>query len=139
MRITASQENDTATRYSKENNLHQLLSAAVTAALLSTPVSVAAAQPASCTSDHQSARIIRNIAPEYPKIPKDQRITGTSVIRVDLSETGAVLGTSVAVSSGSNTLDRVAIRTVRSMVFAPEMRLCNTISGSYAVEVEFPD
>jgi TonB family protein len=62
-----------------------------------------------------------------------------SVIRVDLSETGAVLGSSVAVSSGNSILDQAAIRTAKSMVYAPETRACNAISGSYAVQVEFAD
>jgi TonB family protein len=119
--------------------MHQLLSAAITAAFLSNPVAVASARPASCSVDYRPASIVRSVAPEYPEIAKVQGVTGTSVIRVDLSETGAVLGASLAVSSGSSVLDRVAIGTVRSMAYAPEQRSCIPIAGSYAVRVEFTD
>jgi TonB family protein len=118
--------------------VYQLLSAAVTAALLSSPVSVASTQPASCTVDYQPASIVQSVAPEYPELAKGQGVTGTSLVRVDLSETGRVVGSYVAVSSGSRTLDWAAIRAVKSMVFAPETRSCKGVSGSYAVEVEFP-
>jgi len=117
--------------------MYQLLTAAVTAALLSSPVAVASTHPASCTVNYQPASIVHSVAPEYPEIAKAERITGTTVIRVDLSETGRVKGSSVAVSSGSMILDQAALRTAQSMVYAPEILSCRAVPGSYAVEVEF--
>ena len=117
--------------------MHRLLSSALTAVLFSSSFAETSAHNAGCTVDHQPARIIRSVVPEYPAIAKLQERTGISVIRVDLSETGTVVNSSVAVSSGNSVLDKAAIQTARSMLYAPETRACNAISGSYAVQVDF--
>jgi periplasmic protein TonB len=116
-----------------------LLPAALTAALLSSPVAVAPAQPASCSGNYELARIVRSVSPEYPAIAKLAGLTGTSRIRVDLSETGSVVGAWVVLSSGSGILDQAATQTAKSMVYAPEKRSCMASPGAYAVEVEFAD
>jgi protein TonB len=116
-----------------------LLPAAITAALLSNPAAMASAHPASCTVAYQPARIVQSGKPEYPAIARLDGLAGTTRIRVDLGETGSVLNTYVTVSSGSSVLDQAAIRTAKSMVYAPETRSCAGTAGSYAVEVEFAD
>jgi protein TonB len=118
--------------------MYQLLPAVITAALLSGPVAVAPKQAASCAAD-LPARIIHFAKPDYPAIARLQGLSGTSLIRVDLSDTGTVSGAFVSISSGSSILDRAAIRTAQSMAYAPESRSCTAIAGSYAVEVEFAD
>jgi periplasmic protein TonB len=117
--------------------MYQLLSLAVTAAFLSNPTAGTPAHAASCTVDHSPAAIARNVIPDYPEFQRQQGITGTSVIRVDLSETGSVLGSYVARSSGNDILDRAAVKAAKSMEYVPETNDCKGISGSYAVEVIF--
>lgn len=118
--------------------MYELLPAAITAALLSGPVALAPEHPASCMADSR-AHIIHSIEPDYPALARLGGVAGTSVIRLDLSDTGQVSGAYVAVSSGSVLLDRAAIRTATSMAYAPEARSCKATPGSYALEVEFSD
>ena len=114
-----------------------LLSAAIMAALLSSPDYVASERPPQCAADDQLARVVRSVDPDYPAIAKLQGLAGTSKIRVDLTATGSVAGAYVVVSSGSSILDQAAIRTAKSIGYAPETRSCTALPGSYAVDVEF--
>lgn len=116
--------------------MYASLATATMAALLSSPVAVAPERPASCKAN-QPAHIVRYINPEYPMIAQLGGVTGTSVIRVDLSDDGGISGTYVATSSGSSILDRAAIGAAKSMVYAPATQSCAPTSGSYAVEVTF--
>jgi TonB family protein len=117
--------------------MSKLIALSTVAALFSTTGSIAQAHPASCAADRQPASIVQASTPDYPVIAQAAGLTGTSVIRIDLSETGSVVSAFVAHSSGSVVLDRAALRTARSMTYAPETQSCKTVPGSYAVEVEF--
>lgn len=117
--------------------MYQLLAAVLTAALFPSPV-VAGEHVASCAAD-RSVRPIQVARPEVPALAQLEHLSGTSVVRVDLSDTGSVSSAYVAVTSGSSILDRAAIRTAKSMVYAPETRSCRPVPGLYAVEVEFKD
>jgi len=119
--------------------MYEVLSAALAGALFSNSVVVASAKPTTCMVENRPAFIVRSVEVQRPLIAQFQNLTGTSVIRVDLSETGAVEGSSVAVTSGFGSLDQAAVAVARSMVYAPEMRSCTAVSGSYAVEVDFDD
>jgi TonB family protein len=128
----------------KEYDMRQVITSAIAIALLSSPVAAhpmpaAAAQPPSCTVAHQPAGIVRTVYADYPAIAKLDHVTGTSVIRVDLTESGDVRASSIAVSSGSAVLDRAAIEAAKTLAYAPETHDCHAISGSYAVQVEFND
>jgi protein TonB len=113
--------------------------AAIAAALCSSPNIVAAAQPASCEVNDAPARIAHAVRPQYPGIAKLAGLSGTALIRVDLSATGSLEGAYVAVSSGSSILDRAAVRTASAMRYAAQVRSCVATPGSFAVEVEFAD
>jgi periplasmic protein TonB len=118
-----------------------LLAPALTALLL-TPVASATdavTHGASCTAPDQPAKIVRSVTPEMPTIAKAANLTGTTVVRVDLSSTGSVTATSVARSSGSVTLDRAALNVAKAQAYSPETQDCRAVAGSYGVEVEFAD
>lgn len=117
--------------------MYQLLAATLIAALGSSQVSAAPTKPASCTTDHEQARLVQAASVDYLAIAKMVTDSDTALIRVDLSETGRVLNTRVAKSSGSSILDRAAIAAVSSSVYVPETQACNGVAGSYAVEVDF--
>ena len=119
--------------------MYKVISAAFAAVLFSNSVAAASAKPASCAVADRPAVIVRWEDVQRPAIAKFENLTGTSVIQVDLSETGALEGAYVAVSSGSGILDQAAIRAAKSTVYAPETRSCKPVSGSYAVWVEFDD
>lgn len=115
--------------------MYELLAVVLTAALFPSPV-VVGEHGAGCAPD-LPARTIQAVTPDIPALAQLEGLSGTSVVRVDLSDTGGVSGAYVAVSSGSSILDRAAIRTAKSMVYAPETRSCRAVPGSYAIQVEF--
>jgi TonB family protein len=119
--------------------MYEVLSTALAAALFSNSVVAVSAEPTTCTVANRPALIVRSVQVQRPPIAQYENLTGTSVIRVDLSETGAVESSYVAVSSGFGILDQAAIAVARSLVYAPETRSCTAVSGSYAVEVDFDD
>jgi TonB family protein len=114
-----------------------LLPAVLLTAFLSNPaLSTTPYTGAVCPMDTQ-AHIVQQISPEFPEIARFLGLYGTSVVRIDLSETGTVLGTYVANSSGSSILDEAALHVVGRMTYASETRACESLPGSYAVEVQF--
>jgi protein TonB len=119
--------------------MFHLLASAITTAVLTAAVQApdAAAHAASCKSPHEPATILRSVAPETPLIARTANWTGTTVVRVDLSAAGGIVGTSVARSSGFAALDRAALETARAQTYAPETQDCRPVAGSYGVEVEF--
>jgi TonB family protein len=109
-----------------------------TAALVSSSVAdTGSTRPAACAVDASPARITQSVIPEVPPLAKIQDLHGTAIVRVDLSETGSIVGASIKKSAGSSLLDRAAIETVKAMTYAPETRECKATAGSYAVDVKF--
>jgi TonB family protein len=119
--------------------MFHLLAQSLVAALLAGPAPVMGTHGASCTAEYQPARIVRTAGADTPAIAKLDRLSGTAVVRVDLSDAGNVVGTYVARSSDSALLDRSALAAAKMQAYAPETQACRAIAGSYAVEVEFAD
>jgi TonB family protein len=115
-----------------------VLSTAVAAALFSLPTDVAAERNTTCIVPDHLATIVRAVEPSYPNAEALNGVSGLSVIRIDLSDTGRVVDAKVMKSSGSYVLDTEAIRAAKAMWYAPELQDCNAVAGTYAVEVEFP-
>jgi TonB family protein len=113
-----------------------LLAATLVAA--SGPVS-AQTHGASCAADDRPARVARAVTPETPAVAEMLRLSGTTIVRVDLSNTGDVVGAAVARSSGSSMLDRAALAAARAQAYAPQIKDCRPVAGSYAIAVEFTD
>ena len=99
-----------------------LLAAVVATSL---PQLVSAGDGATCAPD-RGAQITKTVYADYPTIAELQGRSGTTTVRVDLAENGAVAGASVAESSGNALLDRAAVRAVKAMRFAPETRSCQS-------------
>jgi protein TonB len=121
--------------------MFHLIASSLTAALVvaSVPASAAETHGATCLADGQPARISHMVAPETPAIAKLQSLSGTTVVRVDISNAGSVLRTAVARSSGSAMLDRAALAAARAQAYTPEIEACRPVAGSYALEVEFAE
>jgi TonB family protein len=93
---------------------------------------------ATCRVGRVEAAPIRTVEPNIPAAAIGMGATsGTVKVRVDLSESGKLKGSSVLASSGNFFLDRAAIEAVREMAFSPEQDNCVATGGSYAVEVVF--
>lgn len=96
----------------------------------------ARAEQAQCRAD-AGAHIIRAYEADYPEIARMQGITGTAMVKVDLTATGDLANVSIEKSSGNPFLDDAALRAVRASRFAPEIDDCTNVAGSYLVEVDF--
>ena len=78
-------------------------------------------------------------APATPKMPDGKMFPGQKVtlVKVHLSATGSVLGTSIAKSSGDKDLDRAAIVAANASEFTPESKNCKSVASYYVFRVEF--
>jgi TonB family protein len=94
--------------------------------------------PASCIANHEEAHIIEAVPVEFPPLARSAGLHGTAVIRFDLTEAGRVERPSVLTTSGSGILDQAALNAVDAMRYAPETQSCQPVTGTYAVEVNFP-
>lgn len=88
-----------------------------------------------CSAPDVAARAIDTITPETPE---DSDANGAQAkVRVDLDANGAVTGVSVYQSSGDQRLDSAAMRAARASRYAPELRDCKDVPGSYLFTVDF--
>jgi len=74
---------------------------------------------------------------EMPAIAEGQGISGTTGVKISLSSTGALVSESILASSGNPNLDRAAMLSARLTKFAPEVRNCAAVGGTYLYNVEF--
>jgi len=79
----------------------------------------------------------RGAQPEYPEVAREQGVTGTSVLRIQLSATGSIVSTSVSQSAGNAALDAAARRAARASSFAARIRNCRPVAGSYLFSATF--
>jgi TonB family protein len=91
---------------------------------------------ATCDRPDVAARTIAVAGAEMPDIARERNVTGTVDVRVDLSETGAVRGVSIA-NTPDAVLDEAALDAARHSTYAPEIVDCKAQSGSYLFRVEF--
>ncbi len=88
---------------------------------------------------------IRNAPPRpltfYPAEPPapapNYTLNGTAIVRFEISAAGTPQNATIEKSSGSKLLDRAAMKTVVEQRFAPEIRDCVPIAGSYLYEVDY--
>src|SRR5258708_7783645 len=111
-----------------------VLSTAVAAAFFSLPADLAVERTTTCIPPDHLAAIVRAVEPSYPAAEALHGVSGLSVIRIELSDTGGVVDAMVMKSSGSYVLDTEAMRTAKKMSYAPELQGCSTVAGTYAVE-----
>ena len=75
-----------------------------------------------------------------PDVPDDAIVrSGRTQVKVELSDTGAVLGVTVYSTSGDNALDRVALSAARRSTYRPELHNCVPIPGAYLFNVDFQE
>jgi TonB family protein len=90
-----------------------------------------------CSDPSAEAKTLVAIAPDAASADVTAGANVTAMIKVDLDESGRVLGVSVYASTGSFELDRAALSAARESTYAPEMRDCRPVAGSYLFKVEF--
>jgi periplasmic protein TonB len=77
-------------------------------------------------------------AAEPPLLPALNYVpNGTAIVRFELTENGTPKNATIEKSSGSYLLDQAAMKTVLHQEFAPEVRDCVPVAGSYLYEVDY--
>ncbi len=104
--------------------------------VISQPAATDAPGPA-CSEPNIEAKTIAAVSPDQSASGFAAGNSATAMIKVDLDATGRVTGVSVYASTGSLELDRAAMDAARQSTYAPEMRDCQAVPGSYLFKVEF--
>ncbi len=92
------------------------------------------AKPAPISRD---AALIGQPTPDYPADAARAREEGTVTVLAQLDAAGNVTDTSVDTSSRSRTLDRAALKDVRSWKFSPKMEGGKAVASSIKVPVDY--
>jgi protein TonB len=90
-----------------------------------------------CTNPNVDAVATDKVTPEMPEIARQMGATGTAQIKVDLDESGKVLGAAVYKSTNNRALDQAALQAAKQSRYAPEVKNCVKIAGSYLYTVTF--
>jgi protein TonB len=105
-----------------------------------TPAPTAAATIASNPCGRNDAEAALATPPPPPVIPVSARADGTSgttVVKVQLDDKGAVLATSVAQTSGNQALDLIAVGMARDASYSPASHNCKPVATAYEFSVRF--
>ncbi len=121
---------------------HTLLSTAAVVAALGASMLPAMALPAAdanaCTVRTAPARAITSYDADWPSaLPPLSAVHGTALIRIQLAVDGTPNSPLVVQSTGFTTLDRAAEVATMSQHFAPEIRNCAAVAGTYLYEVDY--
>jgi TonB family protein len=82
-------------------------------------------------------RITRRGAVQYPQVARQQRIQGTVILSVSVSETGDILDVRVIRGVQGAGLNEAAVQAMRRSAFAPAMKDGVRVRSSLTVPVEF--
>jgi TonB family protein len=90
-----------------------------------------------CSTQAAPAAISAQVPADYPRIAEEQNSSGTTLIQVDLADTGAIRNATIFESSGNELLDRAALLAARQQTYSPQIVGCQPVGGSYLITVDF--
>jgi TonB family protein len=102
----------------------------------STPAPVAVTNPCG-RNDAEAALVSEPTPPVIPVTARSDGTSGTTVVKVELDLKGTVTGTSVAQTSGSQTLDLIAVQMARDAEYSPALHDCKPVATAYEFSVRF--
>lgn len=95
---------------------------------------------AACANPNAPAHVIQAVDPVYPDAAAQAHVYGTVLVAVTLSDTGAVVSTTVSQSSGNQALDAAALHAAQASEYAPDLINCRPVGGTYIFRAIFePD
>ena len=101
------------------------------------PTPAATATPNCATSDTPVQIIASPPPPEIASGARADRVSGTAQVRVIVDPNGGVESTTVVASSGSASLDQVAMAMARGAQYAPATHACKAVLADYTYAVRF--
>ena len=103
-----------------------------------TPAPAATVAATGCAKSDIDAVVLSS--PDPPDVPVAARAEGTSgtaLVDVKLDAQGTVTGASIAQSSGSSSLDVIALGMARDARYAPATHDCKAVASTYTYSVKF--
>jgi len=91
----------------------------------------------SCDHPNAVVGVTNMVQPMYPKLAREQGISGTATIRVDVDEKGGVTNAYVFKSAGDNSLDVAALNAARQSKYSPETFRCLPLPATYDFVMSF--
>jgi TonB family protein len=101
------------------------------------PTPTAAPTPNCATGDTPVQLVAKPDAPDIAAAARAERITNVARIRVIVDPNGSVSGATVVQSSGSSSMDLVAVSLARAAQYAPATHACKAIASDYTFAVRF--
>jgi len=108
---------------------------ATAAATAPPPVPTPTPRP-QCAVPNKDATMITPASADTPEMAKEQGISGSVEVEVDLDALGHVTGTSV-IKTPSSILNSAAITAARQTTYAPQISDCKPVPGQYKFVVDF--
>jgi TonB family protein len=91
----------------------------------------------SCANPNADATATQKVVPDMPDVARQMGATGTAQIKVTLDASGNVTGTAVYKSTHNTALDQAALQAAQQSKYAPEVKDCVKVGGSYLYTVTF--
>jgi protein TonB len=110
--------------------------AATTAATAAPPPTPAPTPRPQCAVPNKDATTTNPVQPDTPEMAKEQGITGTVEVEVDLDAAGKVLSAAV-IKTPSSMLNAAALTAAKQSSYAPAVADCKPVPGQYKFVVEF--
>lgn len=88
-----------------------------------------------CSTPYAAAHALTKVDPETPEDAAG--FTGTAQVQITLSQSGSVVAANIFQSAGNVLLDRAAVTAAKSSTYAPEIRDCHTVGGTYIFTATF--
>jgi|GEM_PF-1016442 len=98
---------------------------------------VSALDAPSCAMPYRDATTTKPEQPDYPRAAREGGQTGTVIVSVGISETGAVSDAMVVSTSGSRYLDEAALAAARRSSYSPQIFRCQPVAGFYPFRADF--
>jgi TonB family protein len=112
--------------------------AAATPGPARSPTPAPTASPAACAKENAPAQLAAS--PPPPQIAPEvraQAVSGTAMIRVTLDANGTVQNATVIQSSGSTSLDFVALSMAKAAQYTPAYEDCKAVASTYNFSAKF--
>jgi protein TonB len=93
--------------------------------------------PPSCDRPNAVVGVAQLVQPTYPRLAREQGISGTAVIKVDVDESGSVTSATIFQSAGDTSLDIAALNSARQSKYSPETFRCLSIPATYLFPMTF--
>lgn len=102
-----------------------------------TAATLVSESPVTCDHPNNAVNLVQRFDPMYPRLAREQGISGTTVVNVDVDENGNVTNAYVQTSSGDNSLDIASVDAARRSKYSPATFRCLPLPATFAFVESF--